>query len=355
MIGNKTKLGSFILASLLSLGSFSTAYASGFALIEAGASGQGNAYAGAAAHAIDASTVFFNPAGMMNLEGQQLSIALHVIDPSADFDNDGSSLPAALGPFGGPLTGEDDDGGDTAFVPNFYWVKPLNDNTSFGFGVNTLFGLKTEYDDDWVGRYHGILSELKTLNFNPSLGYRVNDRLSIGGGVNMMLAKVNLTNAIDFGSLCLAAAGPATCVPGGATPQAADGKADLDGDNFDDLAFGFNLGLTYMISKQTTIGVAYRSEVDIDIEGDADFKLPNNATVQAVIGATPLFVDTDLKADITLPASLSVSLAHQADKITWLADVTWTGWSSYDELRIKYASPVRSIRESEYWKSSPTE
>ena len=341
MIGNKIKFGSFILTSLLSLGSFSTAYASGFALIEAGASGQGNAYAGAAAHAIDASTVYFNPAGMMNLEGQQLSIALHVIDPSADFDNDGSSLPAVLGPLGGPLTGKDDDGGDTAFVPNFYWVKPLNDNTSFGFGVNTLFGLKTEYDDDWVGRYHGILSDLKTLNFNPSLGYRVNDRLSVGGGLNMMLAKVELTSAIDFGSLCLAAAGPATCVPGGATPQAADGKADLDGDNFDDLAFGFNLGLTYMISKQTTIGVAYRSEIDIDVEGDADFTLPNNATVQAVIGATPLFVDTDLKADITLPASFSVSLAHQADKITWLADVTWTGWSSYDELRIKYDNPAQ--------------
>ena len=341
MVDKKTKLGSFILASLLSLGSFGTAYASGFALIEAGASGQGNAYAGAAAHAIDASTVYFNPAGMMNLEGQQLSIALHVIDPSADFDNDGSSLPAVLGPLGGPLTGEDDDGGDIAFVPNFYWVKPLNDKTSFGFGVNTLFGLKTEYDDDWVGRYHGILSELKTLNFNPSLGYRVNDKLSVGGGLNMMLAKVNLTSAIDFGSLCVAAVGDAICVPGGAGPQEADGKADLDGDNYDDLAFGFNLGLTYMISKQTTIGIAYRSEIDIDVEGDADFKLPNNATVQAVIGATTSFVDTDLKADITLPASFSVSLAHQADKITWLADVTWTGWSSYDELRIKYDNPAQ--------------
>ena len=340
MINNKIKLGNFTLASLLSLGSFNAANASGFALLEVNASGQGNAYAGAAAHTNNASTVFFNPAGMMNLESEQLSIAAHIIDPSSDFNNDGSSMSPALGPFGGPLTGDDDDGGDTAFIPNFYWVKPIDDDMSFGLGVNTPFGLKTEYDDDWVGRYHGILSDLKTLNFNPSLGYRVNDRFSIGGGLNVMLAKVDLTNAIDFGSLCVAVA-PGPCVAGGATPQAADGKAELDGDNFDDLGLGFNLGITYMISKQTTIGVAYRSEVDIDIEGDADFTLPNNAAVQGVIGATPLFVDTDLKADVTLPASFSVSLAHQVEKITWLADLTWTGWSSFDELRIEYDNPAQ--------------
>jgi len=314
MIEKKIKLASFILASLL------------------------NAYAGAAAHTNNASTVFFNPAGMMNLESEQLSVVAHVINPSSDFNNDGSKMNDAAG--GGPLTGDDDDGGETAFIPNFYWVKPLNDKTSFGIGVNTPFGLKTEYDDDWVGRYHGILSDLKTLNFNPSLGYRVNDKLSIGGGLNLMLAKVDLSSAIDFGTICVGVA-PGPCVAGGATPQEADGKADLDGDNFDDLAFGFNLGFAYMISKQTTIGVAYRSEVDIDIEGDADFKLPANPTVQAVIGATPLFVDTDLKADVTLPASFSVSLAHQVGKFTWLGDATWTGWSSFDELRIRYDNPAQ--------------
>ena len=90
MLEKKIKLVSFILASLLSLMSFSAAYASGFALIEMNASGQGNAYAGAAAHTNNASTVFFNPAGMMNLESEQLSLVAHVIDPSYDFSNDGS-------------------------------------------------------------------------------------------------------------------------------------------------------------------------------------------------------------------------------------------------------------------------
>jgi long-chain fatty acid transport protein len=339
MIDKKTKLGSFILALLLSMMSYSAAYASGFALIEMNASGQGNAYAGAAAHTNNASTVYFNPAGMMNLESEQLSFVGHVIDPSSDFSNDGSKLNDAAG--GAPLTGKDDDGGDTAYLANVYWVKPLNDNMTFGIGVNTPFGLKTEYDDDWVGRYHGILSDLKTLNFNPSLGYRVNDKLSIGGGVNMMVAHVELSSAIDFGTICAGSAAAASCAATGATQQEADGKADLDGDNYDDLGYGFNLGLAYMLSKQTTIGVAYRSEVDINIEGDADYKIPNNSTVQAVIGASPAFVDTDLKADVTLPASFSVSMAHQVGDFTWLGDATWTGWSSFDELRIRYDNPAQ--------------
>jgi long-chain fatty acid transport protein len=333
MIDKEIKLGSFILALLLSMMSYSAVYASGFALIEMNASGQGNAYAGAAAHTNHASTVYFNPAGMMNLEGEQLSLVGHIVDPSADFDNDGSKLNDAAG--GAPLTGKDDDGGETAYLANVYWVKPLNDKTTFGMGVNTPFGLKTDYDDDWVGRYHGILSDLKTLNFNPSLGYRVNDKLSIGGGVNMMLAHVKLSSAIDFGTICAGAGAP------GCAPQSADGKADLDGDNYHDLAFGYNLGLAYMLSKQTTVGVAYRSEVDIDVKGDADFKLPDNPSVQGVIGMTPLFVDTDLKADVTLPASFSFSLAHQVGDFTWLGDATWTGWSSFDELRIRYDNPAQ--------------
>lgn len=331
---------SFILASLVAAGSAGSAQAAGFALIEVNATGQGNAYAGAAANTNNASTIFFNPAGLMNLEGAQLVVAGHFIDPSADFDNEGSTLATALG--GGTLTGEDDDGGKSAFVPNLYWSTPLNDDMTFGLGVNTPFGLKTEYDDEWVGRYHGVLSDLKTINFNPSLGYRVNDKLSIGGGVNVMVAKVDLSSAVDMGGVCLALAA-GVCGPAGVTGGTlnTDGFADLEGDNFDDLGLGFNLGLHYMITNNTSIGVAYRSEIDLEVEGDADFSLPEvtdaaSGATAGVIGASPLFVDTDLNADVTLPASFSVSLAHQTGKITWLADATWTGWSSFDELRIEY-------------------
>jgi len=353
----KTGFRYFLLATLLLLGFQNTLHASGFALIEMNASGQGNAYAGAAVGTNNASTIFFNPAGMMNFEGDQLVIAGHYIAPQADFSNDGSSLSEAYGGFwpvpanGTALTGDDDDGGQSAFVPNLYWAKSINDSLKFGLGFNSPFGLAVEYDDDWVGRYHAVESDLKVININPSLAYRVNDRVVIGGGLNIMLADVILTSAVDMGSVCVAGLtgtlGPAgalgACEGSGAAPQEFDGFGDLTGDNFDDLGYGFNLGVTFAVSEQTKIGVSYRSEVEINVEGEADFTVPaGSGALDTVIGLSGgLFNDVDLEATVDLPASFSVSVAHTVGKYTWLADWTRTEWSSFDELRIEYDNPVQ--------------
>jgi long-chain fatty acid transport protein len=355
----KTGIRYFLLATLLLLGSQNAVHAAGFALIEMNASGQGNAYAGAAVGTNNASTIYFNPAGMMNFDGDQLVLAGHFIEPSADFSNDGSSLAAfytAFPPSNGrtDLLGDDDDGGQGAFVPNLYWTKTINESMKFGLGFNAPFGLAVEYDDLWVGRYHAVESDLKTININPSLAYRVNDRVVIGGGLNIMLADVILTSAVDMGSVCVAGlvqsgfiptAAILQCEGTGAVPQQFDGFADLTGDNYDDFGFGFNLGLTFAVNKQTRIGVSYRSEVEINVEGEADFTIPAGSTgpasLDAVIAGSVdegegLFSDTDIEATVDLPASFSISIAHTVGKFTWLADWTRTEWSSFDELRIEY-------------------
>jgi long-chain fatty acid transport protein len=361
----KTGIRYFLLATLLLLGSQNAVHASGFALIELNATGQGNAYAGAAVGTNNASTVYFNPAGMMNFDGDQLVLAGHFIEPSADFTNDGSSLAAFYTAFppanGADLSGEDDDGGQGAFVPNLYWVKTINESMKFGLGFNSPFGLAVEYDEDWVGRYHAVESDLKTININPSLAYRVNDRVVIGGGLNVVLADVILTSAVDMGSVCvgglvqngfLPGAAILQCEGTGAAPQEFDGFADLTGENYDDFGFGFNLGLTFAVNKQTRIGVSYRSEVEINVEGEADFTIPAGSTglasLDGVIAGSldpvsgdRLFDDVDLEATVDLPASFSVSVAHTVGKYTWLADWTRTGWSSFEELRIKYDSTVQ--------------
>lgn len=293
--------------------------AAGFALIETNARGQGNAYAGAAAHTPDASTIFFNPAGMMKVSDDQVVIASHIIIPNNKFTNNGSTNAASVG--GTPLSGINDDGGFDAFVPNIYWVKTIDEKTRIGLGINSPFGLAIKYDDTWVGRYHAVESDLKIINFNPSIAYRISDQLSIGGGLDMMLADVTLTSAIDFSALL------------GQTPGSDDGFVELTGDNFSDPKFGFNLGLQYAVTPQTTLGVAYRSEVDIKVTGDADFSVPDSA---ALVVAQGRFVDTGIKADITLPDSLSFSVSHQLEKITLLADITWTGWSDFKELRVRF-------------------
>ena len=321
------KSGSLIRVAVLAAitSGFSTQIsASGFALAENSASAQGNSYAGAAAAAEDASTIWFNPAGMMKLDSNQIVVAGHFISPDSSFTNQGSTNAD-----GSDLLGDNDDAGIDAFVPNFYWVTAINDEMKFGLGINAPFGLKTEYNDTWVGRYHAVTSELRTLNINPSLAFQLNEKLSVGVGLNIMLVDVTLTSAIDFGALLN-------------SPGAADGFGDLEGDNLngiDGLTYGLNMGVMYDITPKTTLGLAYRTEMDVDVKGTAKFKVPSAAA--PILSSGAFQPSGALEASITLPQSFSVSIAHDYEVLTVLADITWTGWSSFDELRIEYENPAQ--------------
>lgn len=277
------------------------AQAAGFALIEQSGSGMGNAYAGAAAAAEDASTIYFNPAGMTYIEGTQAVGALHLIKPSAEFNNQGSVAAA-----GKPLGSDGGDAGDLAFVPNFFYKRDLSDTLKFGLGVSAPFGLKTEYDKDFIGRFQAIKSELKTVNINPALAVKVNDQLSLGFGVSAMWIQAELTSAVNFGAF-------------GA------GSTKIKGD---DWGFGYNLGAIYQVTEDTRLGLAFRSKIDQHLKGDVRFKLPN----PALAGAAP---NGDVNADVTLPETLSLSaFSHLNQKWDLLGDVTWTRWSRFRELRV---------------------
>jgi long-chain fatty acid transport protein len=147
---------------------------------------------------------------------------------------------------------------------------------------------------------------------------------------------VNLTSAVDFGAICIAALSAGSCASIGALPQQADGFADL---NADTLSWGYNLGLLYELSNATRIGLSYRSEIEHTVKGEADFDVPATGSFAVAAGT---FVDTDLKATVTLPANASLSLYHDLNtKLALLADATWTGWSSFDELRIRFDNPLQ--------------
>lgn len=179
-------------ATLVACASPTAANAAGFQLFEQNASGLGNAYAGAAAAAEDASTIFYNPAGLTLLRGTSFTAGANYIVPSIKF-NDGGSQPAA----GRTLGGNGGDAGDGALVPNFYIAHRLNENWSLGLGAGVPFGLKTEYDPTWAGRFIAIKSELKTYQINPSIAYKLNDSWSFGAGVSFLRASAELTNKVN--------------------------------------------------------------------------------------------------------------------------------------------------------------
>jgi len=321
------------------------ANAAGFALIEQNASGMGNAFAGAAAVAEDASTIFFNPAGMSYLPDSQLVVAAHAILPSADFSNDGSHRAALTGGLATP-GGNGSDAGDLAFIPNFYYARSVTDNIRLGIGVNAPFGLKTEYSKGWVGRYQAIKSELKTININPSISVKASEQLALGFGISAMRAKADLTNAVDFGTICAAALGGCGI---GATFQQNDGRARLEGD---DWGFGWNAGVIFQATPATRLGLAYRSQVHHTLDGTVRF-----SNVPAAFALSPLltatFANGNASAKLTTPDSLSASLFHQIDS-QWdvLADLTWTRWSKFEQLTATRTSGTIVSTVPENWENT---
>lgn len=295
-------------------------HAAGFALIEQNASGMGNAYAGAAAIAEDASTIFFNPAGMTYIDGTQAVGALHLIKPNAEFKNDGSINAA-----GKPLGDEGPNAGDLALVPNFYFMTELTPSIRAGVGVNVPFGLKTEYDDEWLGRFQANKSELKTININPSIAFKVNDQISLGLGFSVMHAEATLTRSVNFGG-------------------AGQGDVKVEGD---DWGFGFNLGAIYQATENTRIGVAYRSKVKQKLEGDAKFTRP------ALVPNAGAAADGDVTAKLDLPESFSTSVFSKVNsKWDVMADVTWTRWSRFQELRVVRDTGVTLTATPENWENT---
>ncbi len=310
------------------VGTTTTASAAGFALIEQNASGLGNAYAGQAASAQDASTIFFNPAGMTLLPGRQVVGAVNLILPSGKFNNTRSTAA------GGGFTlagGNGGDAGALAAVPNMYLSWQINPAWFVGVGVNAPFGLATEYDAGWLGRFHAIKSEIKTINVNPSVAFKVSDNFSIGAGVNWQRAEAEITKAVNYTAVAAASGSAALAAAVGASNE---GSNKIDGN---DSSWGFNLGILFKPQPNTTIGVSYRSAMNHTLSGSVVY---NNrpAAITGALAIPALFNqvgDGPITAKLKLPASYSFAVKHQVNsKWDLLADATRTQWSSIQSLDI---------------------
>ena len=304
-----------------------TAWASGFFIREQSSTAQGNAFAGATAGAEDISYMFFNPAGLTYQENSEvLGVASYIIPYSRARGAEGTTAT------GDPIEGGSNSGdiGEDALVPALYAMWAVTPELRLGLGINAPFGLVTDAEDDYVGRYHGTRSELETININPVVAYRALDWLSLGAGLQIQYVETQLKNAIDFGTIGQGVGG----TPGS---LADDGAANLRGD---DVAFGYNFGIMIDAWEGARIGLAYRSEIDHDIEGNVDFDL--SAVGQVVSGATGQFVSTDANADFTSPDMASIGLHQElGDEWAIMAEVAWTDWSDFNELRIEFDNPAQ--------------
>ncbi len=212
-------------------------------------------------------------------------------------------------------------------MPNLYYAHRLNDSMVAGIGINAPFGLVTEYDDNWVGRYHAVKSDMRTININPTFAFQATEKLSVGFGINLQKIDLELTQMADLGALAIPTP----------FPQAADGKVILEAD---DWSWGYNLGMIFQATEATRLALAYRSKISHKLEGNGTLHDNGGALVSA----------ENISGGVDLPESLSFALHHQINA-QWavMADASWTRWSRFQELAIVSDGPLLSSTKQEQW------
>ena len=359
-----------LFSTVFALGLPFLADAGSFSLNEQSVSGLGTAYAGGAAQAEDASTLFFNPAGIVLLGEGEVQLGAHLVVPSATFTNQGSRYNLPGTPFNGlPLSGGNDgDAGVTHALPNIYLTQPVFRNLDYGdlsvgIGITVPFGLETDYSPGWVGRYEALRTKLTLFDIQPTVAYRFWDRLSFGAGLDIQYVSARLSQAIDFG---LAAQGPLSqffaglppflvgpteeaYLNAGFFPGGLDGVSEVTGN---DWSVGFALGALVEYCKASDqsffqdgrFGVSYRSGIDHTIEGHAEFRhVPAisaaGAPVQFPLPGLfqDLFFDQNASAQLDLPAILHFSLYQRFDRqFAVMGDIAWTQWSRLQRVPIVF-------------------
>ena len=277
----------FLLGTFLAIPRASVA--GGLYLNEFGTPSMGVAGAGANAVANDASTSFHNAAGMTRIKGNELMGTAGVLNATVKFDPDADT----------PVSGGDggNAGGPAPIIGGFY-VHSLSDKWKLGANLITITGAVLDYDDDWTGRYLNTEVTLLSMTLYPSIAYRVNKWLSLGGGPQIMYADLEMKAK--------------------APPPNGNGKVKIDGN---DVAFGFGLGALVELSERTRFGVVYQSEIEPEFDGDVSIDPPG------------IEAGTDTK--ITLARFIKVSGYHEFnDQWALLGTVGWEDWSAFEDVNI---------------------
>ena len=324
--------------------------ASGFQLREQSVKNLGKSNAGSLVGK-DASNVSLNPAAMTNLDKNTFQADITVIDLTAEFTGSGRVLGSPAAPLSG---GNGGDPGDPTVVPNMAAVFPLHgalEGMTIGASVGAPFGLKTEYEPGWVGRYRALTSDVKVVDLTLSVAFKATDGVSIGAGLIYERADVTLSKAIDFGTAICAASNPANCFNPSYPfkPQQLDGTFEVSGDS---ASLGYVVGAQIAPNDKLAIGISHRSEIKHDLEGTLDYTVPG-AAATALAAAGRTFPDGDGGARLVTPAITTLSIKYGfTDSFRVLADYQSTGWSSLHDVTITRTNGTIVGSEPFHWEDT---
>jgi long-chain fatty acid transport protein len=312
------------LTTLAALAAPASTLAGGFSLNEQSASAMGTANAGAAANPENATTVLFNPAGMSQLSGTNISFGAAVLDIDAEASDDSAQ---AVNQLGQPVSGSGGgDIADPAVLPNFYLTHEVSESIDVGFGIHAPYGLAADYEDDFAGRYFADETELTVIAFTPSISVSNGEGLSMGAGINLMYAEGKLTRFLDNSAASFAVSSQ----NGTPNPSLYDqGYADIEGD---DIGVTFRVGFLYELSSRTQFGLSAQTGTELNLKGDAklsNFVDPANGVI------TPTNAFEKVEVPLAIPESVTLGARHKlTDQVTLLAGATYAKWSRFEELDI---------------------
>jgi len=295
--------------------------ANGFSMPEQNVTNLGLAYAGTGSQASDASSAYYNPAGLTRMKNRQFIAGAVYTDPDTVLN-----VSIARGPGGGlstPSSGTDKPKGRVV-VPSLHYAAPINNKFTFGASLVSTFGSTNNYPSSAVSRYMATKSEMMTVDLAPSFGYKCNDQLSLGAGLDLYHAKVALNSAIN--------------VTGGAS-TATDGFIKNKGKANQ---LGMHAGLLYEVDPSTRFGFKYNSRVLLNFKGYSELQSTNGGAVTT----------QNVQAKLDLPESFTVSGYHGLnDQWAIMSDLQWLHWSRLKNVVLNYANGSKTIF-NYYYKNS---
>lgn len=307
------KIGKF-LPGLLMMAVPAFLYAGGFQVGLQGARQNGMAQTGTAL-SLDASSLFFNPGSVCFLDSaSHVNLGASLVFATVDFKSqDGFTTARNESKLGTPL---------------FFYLShrfKKHPKLTVGISINNPFGSGLKYADNWVGQYAIREISLKTFSFQPTVAYKITEKLGLGAGLSIYTGNLYLRRAV-----------PTTDSLGN------PGQALLTGTS---TSVGFNIGLLYKASEKWQFGLNYRSNSLMKLKnGKAQFDVPS-----AVADSFP---NNTFNSEINLPFCLSLGLAFKPNqRVTLALDVNYTGWSSYDTLKFDYATNSEPLEDTKLTKA----
>lgn len=286
------------------------AWAAGYGIYEWSA--RGNALGGAmVARDADPSAVAYNPSAITDLPGDQFQVGFTAVAPSATMDVKQAGL-------------ESMDFADHVWpLPTMYYTRQLSDNYWFGMGMFSRVGLGTDYDDPdtWAGRYNCSYAAIKSVSFTPNLAMKFSDAFSLAVGVDMTYLDFGYNTTID-----------PTRVRNPATRDT-DILQEISADGW---GYGMNLSARYRPFDWLALGVLWRSEIQLSVDGDVDF------TRKGIIPPSAVGLkDTGVSGTEPIPESVTLGvMVKPVDRLSLEFDAVWTKWSAYKTLVIEYDDPL---------------